>query len=399
MKLKTALRLCRWFRSEDGMIHFVCGKPGSGKSLYTVRLILDELVLGRRSILTNVALRVGNLAQYVAENYPGRCEGGVVSRIRILTDAELQQFWRFRTVAGQEPDIEFVGKEGWKNGKRPSYAGVVDNGVMYVLDECHTAFGARQWQDTSADVLYYISQHRKLGDTVILVTQAVSQVDAQFRNVAQDFTELRHFGKEKLGLFTLPNIFRRATAPYWSAEGISNPTETGVFRLDVSGLANCYDTAAGVGIHGRSADTTQKRRGPNWVVGVLAFAAVLASIFIFLPPLLGSVFKSPNTRHITPVSASAPATPNQSQHMIISNEPILPSQSPVPEITGFAQFGGRRFYTLATGGVIEIPQTESAPVVPRPAHAGDRVYPNNQASLSGGSGIRNAAVRQGGVNH
>ena len=51
-------------------IHFISGKPGGGKTLYSVRLILDELVNGSRPIVTNVSLNLGRLNEYLQRAHP-----------------------------------------------------------------------------------------------------------------------------------------------------------------------------------------------------------------------------------------------------------------------------------------------------------------------------------------
>ena len=160
---------------------------------------------------------------------------------------------------------------------------MTDAGVFYVLDEVHIAFNSRAWADTGAEVLYYLSQHRKLGDDVICITQAIANVDKQFRSVAQDYTYIKNLSKQRIGLFRLPALFWRHTYSQ-PATDTSKPMESGTFKLDVAGVASLYDTAKGVGIHGRAgADTNARKKGLSWVWFAVGLPIVLWLIMHYFP--------------------------------------------------------------------------------------------------------------------
>lgn len=269
------------------MIHAISGKPRGGKSLYAVRLVVDELLYGNRQIITNLPLKKGELNAYFQERYPDRVVD-VLNRVVILTDAETAEFWLHRGYPVE--GLRRLTEAEWVQKKRPNYAGVKDNGVFYVIDEVHNFFNARAWAETGRDVLFYLSQHAKLGDTVIWVTQSIGNVDKQFRSVTQDYTYLRNMAKEKLGRFTLPNVFVRQT--FTEPAGLnSQAMETGTFRLDVTGLCRLYDTAQGVGIHGRTADTAEKRKGIPWWVAVILFPAVIWAFLWYSPQVIANLTK------------------------------------------------------------------------------------------------------------
>ena len=278
-------------------IHFISGKPGGGKTLYGVRMIMDELSCGVRPIITNVPLRLAELNRYFQEHYPKSYErrffrkdeaGNVVpvhitDIIRVLSDDEMGVFFSFR---GNDVRLPTVTNVEWRAGKRPDYSSVEDGGVFYVLDEVHIAFNARKWAETGNEVLYYLSQHRKLGDDVVCITQAISNVDKQFRSVAQDFTYIKNLSKQNLGLFRMPALFLRSTYAQPAVEN-SKAMETGSFSLDVSGMAACYDTAKGVGIHGRrGADTKARKRGIHWLWFLIGLPVFLYCVYHFVPHLV-----------------------------------------------------------------------------------------------------------------
>jgi len=284
-------------------VHFISGKPGGGKTLYSVKLIVEELVHGHRTIITNVPLRLDMLNAYLQTHYPaayeryfefksGDCNVAVADdgpkhitdRILLLGEDDLPRFFTYR---GLGVRLASVTNDEWREGKRPDFSGVKDGGVLYVLDEVHIAFNSRAWALTGNEVLYYLSQHRKLGDDVVCITQAIGNVDKQFRSVAQDYTYVRNLSKQRAGLFRLPAIFVRST--YGSpATPTTAPMESGTFRLDVSGLAACYDTAKGVGIHGRAgADTGARKKGIHWLWFVVACPVFFWFFLHWLPIIIG----------------------------------------------------------------------------------------------------------------
>ena len=284
-------------------------------------------------VVTNVPLNLGRLNEYMADKWSPSFTGvpaqlpppsdtsdetkavinesvrHITERVLLIDEDDLSKFFTFRAGGVR---LQSITNAEWKTGKRPDYSIVKDGGVLYVLDEVHIAFNSRAWADTGAEVLYYLSQHRKLGDDVVCITQSVANVDKQFRSVAQDYTYIKNLSKQKVGLFRLPAIFTRNTYPQ-PATDTSKPMESGTFRLDVSGLASCYDTARGVGIHGRSgADTQSRKKGIStlWFVVLLIALGVLLK---YLPAIL---------THFLSHEKSKPAV-----HQAASSSPVAVDQS------------------------------------------------------------------------
>jgi len=291
-------------------IHFISGKPGGGKTLYSTRLIIDELVRSDRCVITNVPLLLPRLNEYIQERHPKAYQDRFVSkgihisdRVILLQEDDLSTFFTWRPNGVRLPSVT---NAEWKAGKKPDYSAVNDAGVLYVLDEVHVAFNARAWADTGHEVLYYLSQHRKLGDDVICITQAVSNVDKQFRSVAQDYTYIKNLSKQKIGLFRLPALFTRNTYGQ-PATDTSKPMETGSFTMDVSGIASCYDTARGVGIHGRAgADTNERKKGVHWLWFAGGLILFLWFVSSYLPTILAHI-----TTPKVPPSVHSPGTQPQ----------------------------------------------------------------------------------------
>jgi len=272
-------------------LHFVSGKPGGGKSYYSLRLIVDELVRGKRNIVTNLSVKIPDLAEYLAKKYDGNTFG-ISERLRVLTENETAQFWLYPCKHFSiTKTIEIVVRKDRISrpdfGEREPYGG-----TLFVIDEIHLYFNARNWQSTGEDCLFYLSQHRKLGDDIVAVTQHINNVDKQFRSIAQDFSYVRNMAKERMGLFRLPSKMIRQTysQPRTGSMG-EKAQETVMMTLDITGLANCYDTAAGVGILSRSgSDTKERKRG-------LSFAWLLLGVLLaggliwFIPHAIGKGIK------------------------------------------------------------------------------------------------------------
>lgn len=300
---------------------FIEGKPGGGKSYYATSLVLKELRLTDRNIVTNLSLNIPEVCNYLNERFGDTFNAR--HRIRLLSEHEVGEFYRFYAQGGQIEErkrIETSRKVGRGKGDQTSnvvietwdYAGRVSApGVLYVIDEVHIYFNSRRWADTGDDALYYLSQHRKLGDDVVCVTQAVSNVDKQFRSVTQEYHTLRNLGKERVRMFggiirNVPRIIRRSyTNP---PNGVEKPMEYEVINLDTKGVCACYATAAGVGITGLAADTKERRGGlsPKWLI--LVFALICIVFFNFDRVLAFLVLHGPlKTPNVLPTTNEVPS--------------------------------------------------------------------------------------------
>jgi len=271
-------------------IHFISGKPGGGKSMYAVKLLVAELRTTKRDVVTNLPLKLPDLAEYLEREFGSTFD--MHERLELLTESDIGEFWLHRGRGRRL--VERVERE--LRGRKLNvvdYAPAADwGGVFYAIDEIHIAFNARKWQETGEDCIYYLSQHRKLGDDVICITQHVNNVDKQFRTMAQDYTYLRNMSKEKVGIFRSFPLFQRSTYLQPATGGPQERAqETAMMRIDVKGLGQVYDTAAGVGIHGRLADTQAPRKGFSlvWLFAALALGGVVLGC---MPGLVGKAARS-----------------------------------------------------------------------------------------------------------
>jgi len=296
-------------------IHIICGKPGGGKSLFGMHLLVKELVETNRNIVTNLAVKLPELNEYVQKQHPQE-DYKIPQRLRILTDDETKKFWNHRSAEANDGS----------------------NGVAYFLDEAHEHFNAREWASLHRDALHYLSQHRKLGDVVFPITQAPGNLDKQFRSVAQDYIHVRNE-------YTAKYLIFRGMGRFVVKMFYGDPTmgsrldyfDRSVFKLDAKGLANCYDTAKGVGVLGSKADKGARAKGlPIWTVFPMAAAAGLLCLLIpwffakGVTRFMGGAVKQ-KIAAINPANTLGPALP---AHFTFGQGGPPPSSTSAPSAPG-----------------------------------------------------------------
>jgi len=293
-----------------------------GKSYNATRLIVHELRHSERKVCTNVPIMLDDYLAFdkrlkFSEEKKLRVQGewhqagrpidfcyvGVTvrrglarycheeiekpinlkNRLLILSTEETREFWLHEP--GQ-PVITAT-TQLWKDGPLvPDFTERCARlskgqlaGIFYVIDEVHIHFDARNWQKTGASCQYFLSQHSKMACDVLCVTQHCEKVDKNFRRDAQDFTEVRNFGKEPMWLgVRLKNTFRRATYLTEPSSPNAVAVETKSLSFDDTGIQYLYDTTAGVGIMGRL-DDRKEERGGHWVRWVVALTAIVLAMF------------------------------------------------------------------------------------------------------------------------
>lgn len=306
------------------------GKPGGGKSYGALREIIEELVWGSRNVCTNLSLLPGEVNAYIQMRYP-QADVDLDRRLRILTDKEARRFWLHRAPGVDIPDVT---KEAEKSGMFPDFASYAGAGTFFVIDEAHVYFDARAWMDSGQSLTYYNSQHRKLNDELIFVTQFLELIDKRVRGFTQEYWYFRNNGMEKLfTLFRMPEYFsvRVYQFPVTGAAG-GHPSEVHRYKL-ILPLAKCYDTSAGVGISGRKKPEEKKKRGlPVWILGLVALAA--AAGLVMVPEMFSRAFVSSVGGTSAPVPAPAPVParvppPSPQSHSVDAVAPVgRPADAP-----------------------------------------------------------------------
>lgn len=286
-------------------IHFVVGKPGSGKSLYSTRRLFEILRDTDFDIVTNLPLNIDKLQTKLADALPDTqlARADLCRRIRILNDDQTREFYRYR---GRNSI-----NDEWSTSDPPhavTGAFAVDftvKPVAYFIDECQNFFGARDWQKIGPSLKFYCSQHRHLGDLVFFITQSVHLVDKQMRLLAQDFAYLTNHRKMKVWGFKSFPWFAWKIHPTIPTGQNDFVCESGRFFLKASDY-ELYDTSAGFGAPGgRKADTQDKAKGPSlaWL-----FVAILCGALLvwWLPDLAVRSLVGGTSHPSPPVQPSRP---------------------------------------------------------------------------------------------
>lgn len=340
-------------------VTFIFGKPGGGKSYYAMRLLADELRHTQRAIVTNLPVDLGALNEYMQREHPN-IDARVIQRVRIVEEEQVREWWRYRRHPdGLDLDLPAPDHQGRTpfNDSLPTF---------YILDEVHIQFNARQWQNTGPGALFYLSQHRKLGDDVVLISQTPGQVDKQLRNLTQDWLAIRNLGKERFSSWIrLPSRIVWRQFPVQPTTGMEMAQASGMFAIDPHGLGACYSTAAGVGIAARSAaDTNNRPRGlPFWslVIPALLLIAGLTQLPRLMRGTASAILPgsptatNPPTSPPTPTNHPAgpvwrPAAPPPPATPTPTLQPSPPPAEP-PRITAHARIGKRDLVWLDDGSM------------------------------------------------
>ncbi len=321
-------------------VRFITGVPGAGKSMTAVQTAIRELVSGKRLIITNLALYPGIIWAFIKARYGVEID---ISRICILDEDDIKYFYlhRGRGWRAPQPVEKKDGGDGridyskLTGGTAEEYARLVAEraqteldrasadparimvnakdlpNVLYIIEEAHVHFGSRQWQETAQSALFYLSQHRHLGDEVFFVTQHVEQTDKALRRLTQEFWRMTNYGSAFPFGIKLPDYF--VLDVFTSPPGLlSRAIDTRTIKLDIEGLCSCYDTAAGVGMAGGLADTQNKRKGFHWLAAVgvvIAIGIITVLAMSQIPKAAAAAAAPPKPVPPPPVVAPAPVAP------------------------------------------------------------------------------------------
>lgn len=248
------------------MIRIFYGTPGAGKSYGTLKDLIEELAYGLRLIVTNLSVDFGRLNALLQKRYPQIDFGDINHRIRIITEEQTRQFYAFRSTAA--PQLTVPCKEDSLSGRHTAYpprdpTGALGmDGVCYYIDEAHIAFDAREWGTTGPELSYYASQHRKLNDECVFITQHPDMLERRLRMLAGQFWSFQNNGVRRfLTFFQQPAYFTCEIHLKVPTGPQSPPADSTLrYRLDKE-IADCYDTSAGIGISGRKMPEKKQKKG------------------------------------------------------------------------------------------------------------------------------------------
>lgn len=368
------------------MIHFIMGKLGSGKSLVTMGYLIQELTTGHRDIVTNLPIRTEPWV-----NGAGQAQTGLFAflrkkygqtfqaekRLKIITELK-EQYDMFMWRRDPETDIWFklpvydendkcLGpcEKGWHKDAVRFDAEPAKNcaPVMCVTDEAWQFYPARSWQKIPHLLEFYAKQQRKLGDEWYIISQHHKDVDVLLHRITQDFTVCRNHGHEKLALFRQPSLFHTMLYIQPPNDRSARVMVERYFKLDAAGLAQTYDTSAGVGVQGGfAADRQTKVKGLHigWLgVGVAVIIGLLALFPIVSGKAAGAMLrggmggiKAPKggTNTTTTLSVGTNSVPVQTNSAEVATLQLPQQPQKDIKITGVAPLGTKDIAILLSDG-------------------------------------------------
>jgi len=245
-------------------IFALTGKPGAGKSYFATRCIIAEITQGNnRTIVTNVPINRQALRAYVKKDFN-------------LYD--LETFSDNRFFFSNRGHYQLKIDNASENLDFGTVLQDDDEGILYIIDEAHLYFNARNWKHMMGATLSYITFIRHIGDTCIYMCQKFSDIDSQFRGKTQAFHLLRNLDKERFGWFKRGNGFRcyqYLEESHIAAHGntVENAVQDFTYPFKMS-VAECYNTS----LFNKSRDKKYKVTGipVNYMIyfGVFVLACV-----------------------------------------------------------------------------------------------------------------------------
>lgn len=301
------------------------GKPGAGKSYFATRVIIAEIMEGKnRPIVSNVPINKEKLRQYVGKDfyyYP------------LDTYTDNKAFFANRGYYNLEVD---------DLGANVDFAPLLkedDDGVLFIIDEAHLYFNARNWKHMPQATISYISTIRHVGDSLIWMCQKYSDIDSQIRGKTQAFHVLRNLSKEKLGIFKRGSGFRcyqYLEENHISAHGgdVQRSTQdfTYPFKLEI---AECYNTS----LFNKSHDSKYKVKGIPLKYAIYALITLFLGVLYWvsqggIQDTIANVIMPDVLSEQLSEDVSLQSAPEQNNSNIIT----LPRSDPFDDELGVQQF-------------------------------------------------------------
>lgn len=254
---------------------------GGGKTLLATQIAFKELLKGHRFVVTNAPLELEQIRydyyRITGKPFPDH-------RVRLITTEEVKRWWL--CLPGR--DLKSISEVADRQK--------TDTGCVYLLDEFHLVYPAREWAQTAKevgpDVETYVSQLRKVNDDLYWITQHREKVDKNFRRNTTTWCVVKNLGKARLLLGVgMPDKF---AASYFPQEpvGKDKPEYSTFYNRIVKfgrhtvDYGKQYRTMAGIGFAGqKEAEDKPKRR--HWSIWI-AFAVFLVILAWFIPRMFST---------------------------------------------------------------------------------------------------------------
>jgi len=199
------------------MISIVQGVVGGGKTIFAVRETLARVAAGGY-VYTNVDMNLEECREYILRKH-GRYMRP--DQIRRLPECEDVKTW-----------VDHIG------------FGFVNEPIQVVLDEAQMFWNSRDWAKTSSEqnpMLSFLTQSRKAGVDVMVISQDAGNIDKQFRVLAQEIVTARNMAHIAFPIFgfKLKGVIRYS----WVETATKAEFRSQWWRVEKA-LFKCYRTEA-----------------------------------------------------------------------------------------------------------------------------------------------------------
>ncbi len=284
------------------MIQFVTGKPGDGKSMYGMHLIVQTLLNTDKVVATNIPVKLPELRSLlILKGWKPKKWNDIQERVIVLENEDVFEFYRIRSggyVMPPSPDwirarnpededgnkIKKMARYDFLRHMTAQFKELKKNAralrpIEYHIDEAHDFFSAREWTESGRDLLWYASKHRHLHDEIYLYTQVMKNVESQLRSLANFTHRARNQLRLSWGLFRKAPIFR-VYHYHGGPEDVDKvtPFDQSKMTLDLDGLCKTYNTTGAVGVHVKPEEVKNKAPLPYWALPVALCLAVLCVV-------------------------------------------------------------------------------------------------------------------------
>lgn len=160
--------------------HIFCGLGGSGKTISIVNYLLAmKQKYSKLKIYTNFFFPAGD---GIIKNWKDLIEITNYEEIEILKE-EYEKLKKYK------PNKE--GKEFYIKDEK--FFKIINHGVLFGFDEIHMTLNSDKWKDRPDDLLYYISQQRKMHKQIVASSQVFTRIDKILREQTNFVVECNSF--------------------------------------------------------------------------------------------------------------------------------------------------------------------------------------------------------------
>ena len=164
--------------------HIFCGLGGSGKTISIVEyLLFMRRKYPKLKIYTNFYFPAGD---GIIKNWEDLINITNYEKVEI----DIAEFENLQKLIPQKEGKEYF-KEVFGIGYK--YYKIVNHGVIFGFDEIHMTLSSDNWKSRPDDLLYYISQQRKMHKQIVASSQVFTRIDKTLREQTNFVIECTSF--------------------------------------------------------------------------------------------------------------------------------------------------------------------------------------------------------------